>query len=122
MPAGRIQQVFTNLVSNALDALPEKGRLILVVRSAKDHTGQLGVSVTVADSGSGMDPYMLGRLFHPFVTTKGEAGTGLGLWVSKGILDKHNARVAVRSRSGFGTVFRIFFPVAAKIHPTVPVQ
>ncbi len=70
--------------------------------------------VTVADNGSGMDRHMFERLFHPFVTTKGEAGTGLGLWVSKGILDKHDARVSVRSRSGSGTVFRIFFPVAAQ--------
>jgi len=55
---------------------------------------------------------MLQRLFHPFVTTKGEAGTGLGLWVSKGILDKHHATVAVRTRPGCGTVFRLFFPTA----------
>jgi len=46
------------------------------------------------------------------VTTKGEAGTGLGLWVSKGILDKHHARVKVRTKNGCGTVFRIFFPVS----------
>jgi signal transduction histidine kinase len=119
---GEIQQVFTNLVSNALDALPEKGRLVLVVRPAQDRTGQQGVAVTIADSGSGMDRYMFERLFHPFVTTKSEAGTGLGLWVSKGILDKHDARVFVRSRSGFGTVFRIFFPVAAKVDPSERLQ
>jgi PAS domain S-box-containing protein len=110
---GEIQQVFTNLVSNALDALPAKGRLVLSVRPAQDHKGQLGVAVTVADSGSGMDRHMFERLFHPFVTTKGEAGTGLGLWVSKGILDKHHAQVTVRTKSGFGTVFRIFFPIPA---------
>jgi signal transduction histidine kinase len=119
---GEIQQVFTNLVSNALDALPERGRLVLVVRSAQDRTGQKGVSVTVADSGSGIDRNMFERLFHPFVTTKGEEGTGLGLWVSKGILDKHDARVAVRTRSGFGTVFRIFFPVAAQVDSPAPPQ
>ncbi|MGA9587387.1 MAG: ATP-binding protein, partial [Terracidiphilus sp.] len=115
---GEIQQVFTNLVSNALDALPERGRLILEVRSAQDRTGRQGVSATVADSGSGMDSHMFERLFHPFVTTKGEAGTGLGLWVSKGILDKHGARVAVRTKSGFGTIFRIFFPVSAQADPS----
>ena len=60
-----------------------------------------------------MDKQMLARLFHPFVTTKGEAGTGLGLWVSKGILDKHHATVRVRTRQGQGTVFRIFFPATA---------
>jgi signal transduction histidine kinase len=108
---GEIQQVFTNLISNALDALPVKGRLVVAVRPATDLSGREGVAVTVADNGSGMDRYMLERLFHPFVTTKGEAGTGLGLWVSKGILDKHHARVAVRTKPGCGTTFRIFFPL-----------
>ena len=108
---GEIQQVFTNLISNALDALPVKGRLILEVRPARDRIGLEGVAVTIADSGEGMDSYMFARLFHPFVTTKGEAGTGLGLWVSKGILDKHEAHVAVRTKTGCGTVFRIFFPL-----------
>jgi PAS domain S-box-containing protein len=107
---GEIQQVFTNLISNALDALPPKGRLILAVRPAKNSEGRDGVAITVADSGAGIDPYMFERLFHPFVSTKGEAGTGLGLWVSKGILDKHHAQVAVRTKNGCGTVFRIFFP------------
>ena len=109
---GEIQQVFTNLISNALDALPDKGRLILEVRPATQDAAS-GVAVTIADNGSGMDKQMLARLFHPFVTTKGEAGTGLGLWVSKGILDKHHATVRVRTRQGQGTVFRIFFPATA---------
>ena len=107
---GEIQQVFTNLISNALDALPAKGRLILEVHSST-RCGVPGVAVSIADSGSGMDRAMLQRLFHPFVTTKGEAGTGLGLWVSKGILDKHRAAVAVRTKPGCGTVFRLFFPI-----------
>jgi signal transduction histidine kinase len=113
---GEIQQVFTNLISNALDALPAKGRLIVAVRPATDSAGRQGVAVTVADNGSGMDRYMLERLFHPFVTTKGEAGTGLGLWVSKGILDNHHARVAVRTKPGCGTTFRIFLPLAHDRH------
>ena len=54
---------------------------------------------------------MLERLFHPFETTKGDAGTGLGLWVSKGILDKHQTRIAVRSRRNGGTIFRLFVPL-----------
>jgi signal transduction histidine kinase len=54
---------------------------------------------------------MFDRLFQPFVSTKGEAGTGLGLWVSKGILDKHHAQIAVRTDAGRGTIFRIFFPI-----------
>jgi signal transduction histidine kinase len=108
---GEIQQVFTNLISNALDALPDRGRLILAVRPGQSRTGQQGVTITIADSGSGMDSPMFERLFQPFVSTKGEAGTGLGLWVSKGILDKHHAQIAVRTDAGRGTIFRIFFPI-----------
>ncbi|HXS75422.1 MAG TPA: ATP-binding protein [Terracidiphilus sp.] len=110
---GEIQQVFTNLISNALDAVPDKGRLVLSVREG-NRGAMKCVTVTIADNGSGMDAQMLRRLFHPFVTTKGEAGTGLGLWVSKGILDKHHAKIAVRTRPGYGTVFRIFFPVSTE--------
>jgi signal transduction histidine kinase/CheY-like chemotaxis protein len=108
---GEIQQVVTNLIGNALDALPRQGRLVVAVREANDHCGRAGAAVTVADNGSGMDRHMLDRLFHPFVTTKGEEGTGLGLWVSKGILEKHHAAIRVRSRAGRGTVFRIFLPM-----------
>jgi signal transduction histidine kinase len=69
------------------------------------------VSVTVADTGEGMSRATLERLFHPFMTTKGEAGTGLGLWVSKGILDKHHSKIMVRSKVGAGSVFRLFLPL-----------
>jgi PAS domain S-box-containing protein len=108
---GEIQQVVTNLVSNALDALRLNGRLIVAVRPARDGKGRRGVSLTVADTGQGMSRATLDRLFQPFVTTKGESGNGLGLWVSKGILDKHRATIAVRSRVGGGTVFRVFVPL-----------
>jgi signal transduction histidine kinase len=112
---GEIQQVITNLIGNAMDAMAREGRLIVAVRPAQDREAREGVSVTVAENGSGMDRTMLDRLFHPFATTKGEAGTGLGLWVSKGILDKHHANVAVRSRVGCGTVFRFFLPLDTRV-------
>ena len=108
---GEIQQVLTNLISNALYALPDRGRLIVAVRPAVTRDGRKGVSVTVADTGEGMSRATLGRLFHPFMTTKGEAGTGLGLWVSKGILDKHHSKIMVRSKIGAGSVFRLFLPL-----------
>jgi signal transduction histidine kinase len=110
---GEFRQVMTNLIGNALDALSRHGRLAVGVRPAHDAAGRQGVAVTVADNGSGMDHEMLGRLYHPFETTKGDAGTGLGLWVSKGILDKHQTRIAVRSKRDCGTVFRLFVPVEA---------
>ena len=110
---GEFRQVITNLIGNALDALSRHGRLVVGVRSSRDRDGRQGVAVTVADNGSGMDRQMLDRLFLPFATTKGEAGTGLGLWVSKGILDKHHTKIAVRSRRDCGTVFRLFVPLDA---------
>jgi PAS domain S-box-containing protein len=110
---GEFRQVMSNLIGNALDALSRNGRMVVGVRPACDATGRRGVVVTVADTGSGMDRAIRDRLFHPFATTKGEAGTGLGLWVSKGILDKHHTQIAVRSKSGEGTVFRLFVPVEA---------
>jgi signal transduction histidine kinase len=114
---GEVQQVVTNLLGNALDAVEPRGRMVVGVRPAHDRGGREGVVVTVADNGCGMSEDMLERLFQPFATTKGEEGTGLGLWVSKGILDKHRARIAVRSKQGYGTVFRFFIPVNAAAEP-----
>ncbi len=108
---GEIQQVLTNMFGNALDALSKPGRMIVRVRPARDSSGRDGVAVTVADTGEGMDKATRSRLFHPFVTTKGEEGTGLGLWVSKGIIDKHQGTISVRSQAGQGTVFRFFLPL-----------
>jgi signal transduction histidine kinase len=113
--SGEIQQVLTNLISNALEAIPEKGCMYLRVSPNSDRGGRNGLAVTVADSGTGMDRFTIDRLFHPFVTTKGEAGTGLGLWVSKGILDKHHGTIRVRSKKNLGTVFRIFLPLDTTI-------
>ena len=108
---GEIQQVLANLISNGLEALSENGRMVVAVRPARDRTGRRGVTVTVADNGYGMEQATLDRLFDAFITTKGESGTGLGLWVSKGILDKHHGTIAVRSKPGRGTVFRFFLPL-----------
>jgi signal transduction histidine kinase len=111
--AGEIQQVFTNLISNALEAVSEKGRVYLRVQPAIGPEDREGVAVTLADCGTGMDRFTIDRLFHPFMTTKGESGTGLGLWVSKGIVDKHHGKIRVRSKKGFGSVFRMFLPLDA---------
>jgi PAS domain S-box-containing protein len=108
---GEIQQVFTNLIGNALDALSAHGRLIVATRPSQRLGGAQGVRVTIADTGTGMDKETLDQLFRPFFSTKGEVGTGLGLWVSKGILEKHCAHLAVRSKLGRGTVFQLFFPL-----------
>jgi signal transduction histidine kinase/FixJ family two-component response regulator len=109
---GEIRQVIVNLIGNAMDAMINGGgRLIL--RTAKTRnwtTGALGVALTVADTGSGMDRETLTRIFEPFFSTKGLTGTGLGLWISQEIVAKHHGNIQIRTRPGMGTVFRLFLP------------
>jgi signal transduction histidine kinase len=110
--AGDMLQVLSNLIANAVDALPEKGTLcIRVSRCAEE------AHVTVADNGPGIPAPILPRIFEPFFTTKKENGTGLGLSISKSIIEKHHGRIRSRSTtrpSRNGTTFRISFPVFAK--------
>jgi PAS domain S-box-containing protein len=112
---GEIRQVISNLVGNALDAMPPKGgRLLLRSRQARDpHTGAPMLVLTVADNGSGIPKQVLEKIFRPFYTTKGIVGTGLGLWISQEIVNRHNGALRVRSREGKGSVFTIALPYAA---------
>jgi signal transduction histidine kinase len=112
---GEIRQVLNNLVSNAIDALPPSdGRLLLRSREATDwKTGRPGILITVADTGAGISTQHRERIFEPFFTTKGLSGTGLGLWVSRDIVERHEGKLRVRSSRGptrHGTVFTIFLP------------
>jgi len=117
---GELRQVFSNLVGNAIDAMPHGGRLILHIRESS-HAGDpayKGVRVTVADNGAGISLGVRRNLFAPFFTTKGEKGTGLGLWVSRGIIEKHEGSVYLRSstRPGkSGTAFSVFLPFEQKL-------
>ena len=114
---GEVRQVLNNLLRNALDALANGGRLMLRVRPQHDWTtGEPGVRLTVADTGEGIRPSIAGKLFEPFQTTKEATGTGLGLWVSKGIVEKHGGHIRVRSRTDevHGTVFAVWLPVEPK--------
>jgi PAS domain S-box-containing protein len=112
---GEIRQVLNNLIANAIDAMNATGGR-LSIRSREDvdwRTGRRGVVLTVADTGAGMSAYTLSRLFEPFFTTKGIRGTGLGLWISKEIVDRHRGVLKVRSsqsKSASGTVFSLFLP------------
>ena len=114
---GEIRQVLANIISNALDAMPSGGTLYLRGREAINwRNGEPGVAVTIADTGTGMSPETSARLFKPFFTTKGLTGTGLGLWVSKGIIDRHRGVLNVRSSQSpahRGTVFTLFLPFNA---------
>ena len=104
---GELRQVFVNLVSNALDSMPNGGRVY--VRTHVHRGAKNGVRVSIADTGHGMDAATRQRLFRAFFTTKGATGTGLGLWLSLEILNKHGATIRVRSRVNRGTVMSIFF-------------
>lgn len=111
---GEIRQVLNNLIRNAIDAMPEGGRLAIRLRPASDIDGRPGVRITIADSGEGISPEITPHLFEPFYTTKDATGTGLGLWVSKGIIDKHGGTITVRTRRAMpsGTVFAIWLPIS----------
>jgi PAS domain S-box-containing protein len=112
---GELRQVFSNLVANSLDAIEEHGTIKLrVSRNAFSSNGHRYVRVTVADDGKGIAADALPHLFEPFFTTKGAVGTGLGLWVSKQIIDNHGGSIRVRSSTeGIrrGTVFSVVVPV-----------
>jgi PAS domain S-box-containing protein len=117
--AGEIRQVLSNLIGNAIDAMGKGGKLCLRVREATEwRSGSRGIRVTVADTGHGMGPQIMKRIYEPFFTTKESIGTGLGLWVSSGIVQKHNGVLRVRSstRPGqCGTIFALSLPCDANL-------
>ena len=112
-----IRQVLSNLIGNAIDAMPHGGRLLLRSREAANlNDGARSVVLTVADTGSGIAPVTLKKIFDPFFTTKGIGGTGLGLWVCSEIVSRHSGSLRVRSsqRPGTsGTVFMLALPFEA---------
>jgi PAS domain S-box-containing protein len=112
-----LKQVFLNLIGNAVQAMPEGGRLRIHVYEGTDwKTFSPGVSISVGDTGSGISPEHARRLFEPFFSTKETKGTGLGLWISKGIIQKYDGSIRFRTvklASGNVTCFRVFLPESA---------
>jgi signal transduction histidine kinase len=107
-----IRQVLNNLIANAIDAMRTGGRLILRAHDCT-RAGCHGVRIAIADTGTGMSPTVLARAFEPFFTTKDLNGTGLGLWISAGIVERHQGRLRVRSTDDprrHGTTFTLFLP------------
>jgi len=102
-----IREALINLIFNAVDAMPEGGRLTLRTRTAQEH-----VHVEVSDTGVGMNEETRQRCLEPFFTTKGERGTGLGLAMVYGTARRHNAQIELDSAVGKGTTVRLIFPVA----------
>jgi signal transduction histidine kinase len=112
--SGELRQLLANLLVNAVDAMADGGSLQVRVATGRNWSnGREGVRITVADNGSGIPRDKLRQIFEPFYTTKKDTGTGLGLWVSRGIVQKHGGSIRVRSRvdgRATGTVFLIFLP------------
>jgi signal transduction histidine kinase/DNA-binding response OmpR family regulator len=116
--AGELRQVFSNLISNAIDALPSGGTLQVDISAWRDwhNSATPGVRVIIADNGVGIPKENQPHLFEPFFTTKGDDGTGLGLWVAEGIVQKHGGSIRVRSTTAHersGTLFSVFLPLPA---------
>ena len=106
---GELYQVFTNLIKNAIDAMPGGGRLTVSTDYSDNY-----IEVRISDTGCGINPEIRDRIFDPFFTTKEVgAGTGLGLTISYGIVEKYNGTIAVSSDVGVGTTFTVRLPIEA---------
>jgi len=110
--ADQIRQVITNLILNARDAMAGGGRLRIRSRHLPAQGEKRGwVRVLIADSGEGIPRDLKPAIFDPFVTTRGEKGTGLGLWIARGVIQGHLGRLSMKSKIGMGSVFRVDLPV-----------
>jgi PAS domain S-box-containing protein len=112
---GELRQVFTNLLSNSLDAIGKGGFIRIRARqSVNRRSGAACIRIAVADDGHGIADEVQAQIFEPFFTTKGNVGTGLGLWVSAQLVEKNGGTIRVRSVKSFrrhGTVFVVELPV-----------
>jgi signal transduction histidine kinase len=116
--AGELRQVLSNVISNSMDAIGHNGTISIKVAAGSSWKDERvpGVRITIGDTGPGIRPEHLEKIFEPFFTTKVDIGTGLGLWVSRGIVQKHHGFMRVRSSTApgrSGTVFSIFLPAHA---------
>ena len=105
---GVMNRVLVNLIENALQAMPEGGRLEIAAGREQDN-GRSGVTITVRDTGTGMPPGVLARIFEPYFSTK-SGGTGLGLAIARRAVEEHGGGIDIRSRPGAGTLVTIFLP------------
>jgi two-component system NtrC family sensor kinase len=112
-----IEQVLLALIMNAIDAMPRGGNLWIETRRGNDETQ---IEIKVRDDGAGIAPNVLPQIFEPFMTTKENGrGVGLGLAISRGIVERHNGRIEVTSELGRGTTFTVTLPSQAPEHSLV---
>jgi PAS domain S-box-containing protein len=112
-----LERIATNLIINAREAMPNGGEIVVAIAPSSDVGGgeasRRVIELSVADTGVGMDSATRQRIFEPFYTTKGEAGTGLGLATVEGIVTRLGGSIVVDSRPGRGTTVRVFLPEAS---------
>jgi PAS domain S-box-containing protein len=111
--SGELKQVLSNLISNAIDASKDGGKILIRARGSRNlRSGVEGVRITVADNGSGIPKHIQEQLFLPFFTTKKDVGTGLGLWIANDLVSKKGGEIRFRSsnRTPSGTTMSIFLP------------
>jgi signal transduction histidine kinase len=113
--AGELRQVFANQIVNAIDAMPQGGCLTVRVKKSRYwQNGHCpGMRISMVDTGFGIPPESMGKIFDPFYTTKEDLGTGLGLWITHGIVRRHGGNIRVKSNARLGksgTIFMTFLP------------
>ncbi|SEC23238.1 two-component system sensor histidine kinase NtrB [Terriglobus roseus] len=109
---GEISQVFANLLANAIDAMPDGGEIAIEINSVTV-SGRAGLRVEFMDRGTGIAEDQIAKIFEPFFTTKEQRGTGIGLWISRQLVESHGGTITVTSNTGpedHGTCFSIFLP------------
>jgi len=113
---GHLSQVFINLLKNSAEAMPEGGRIYTTTAYEPDKAGAGGgdIVITIQDDGPGIPADRLARLFEPGWSSKGPEHSGLGLSISKDIIDSHNGTISCQSQKGKGTTFRITLPVSGR--------
>jgi signal transduction histidine kinase len=113
--ADQIKQVLLNLMLNAQQAMPEGGTIYVSTRLSRGADPEFlmsdSVHIQVRDTGKGIPEALLPHIFEPFFSTKEQKGTGLGLWVSRGIVQAHGGSIKLRSREGRGTTFNVALPI-----------
>ena len=124
---GEIRQLVANLLSNSIDAVGQTGKIRIRVSGSSSFNGtrKAGVKLTIADSGPGIPLQARPKLFEPFFTTKKDIGTGLGLWISRNIVEKHHGWIRVKTSTVPGrswTVFSVFLPANSQPMTAVSIE
>jgi signal transduction histidine kinase len=114
---GELKQLFSNLILNSIDAIDRGGKIVVRVKAAKSFHGAAGVFCFIHDNGRGIPAEVRERMFEPFFSTKGERGTGLGLWVAHGIIQRQGGFIRVRSNVAhtWRTSFLVYMPAAVPL-------